>query len=136
MIEIYVDGAFSPLSNQGGWAYVVTENDQKITSQLDVVVGTTNNRMEIQAVIEALKYMESEGIVEATIYSDSMYVVEVMNKDWKKNKNKDLWAEIEKLVQGRKIKWVHVKGHSGNKYNDMCDMLAVHGSKLIINEDE
>jgi ribonuclease HI len=134
MLEVYVDGAYSPLRNQGGWAYVITENDQKITSDLDVVLNTTNNRMEIQAVIEALKYIQENNIVEATIYSDSMYVVEVMNKDWKKNKNKDLWSEIEELIKNKKIKWVHVKGHSGNKFNEMCDMLAVHGSKLIINE--
>ena len=134
MIEIYTDGAYSSSRDQGGWAFVVLKDGVKVSSGYDGVKNTTNNRMEIQSAIEAIKHMKQQNILEFTIFSDSMYLIGTMTKNWKKNKNVDLWIEIFDLVEGLNITWKHVKGHAGNKYNDHCDMLAVHGSQLIIND--
>ena len=133
MIEIYTDGAYSPTRNQGGWAFVVLKNGVKVSSGFDSVLDTTNNRMEIQAVIEAIKHMNNQQISDFTIYSDSMYVIGTMTQNWKKKKNVDLWIELEDVIlPTSKITWKHVKGHNGDKWNDHCDMLAVHGSQINI----
>lgn len=137
MISIFVDGAYSPKRDQGGWAFVVVKNGEKVTHKFDSVkLNATNNRMEIQAVIEALRYLDTHNIKEANIYSDSMYVIGTMTLNWKKSKNVDLWLEIDKLKQNKSINWQHIKGHFGHKYNEECDMLAVHASQIIIKESE
>ena len=132
MIEIYTDGAYSSSRNQGGWAFVVLKDGLKVSSAFDVVVNTTNNRMEVQSAMEAIKYMKDQNIKEFTIYSDSMYLVGTMTQNWKKKKNVDLWIEMDDLIQGLDITWKHTKGHNGDKYNEHCDMLAVHASHIII----
>lgn len=132
-IKVYTDGAYSSLRNQGGWAFVVVEDDEKIYSSYDCVQNTTNNRMEIQSVIESIIYLKDQGIKEFTIYSDSMYVIGTMTKNWQRKKNIDLWDSLDKIIKETKITWQHIKGHSGNKWNDHCDILAVHGSKIVLN---
>ena len=134
MIEVYSDGAYSSSRDQGGWAFVVLKDREKISQGFGGVKKTTNNRMEIQSAMEALKYLKAEGISEFKIYSDSMYLIGTMTLNWKKKKNVDLWIEMDELVNGLNITWEHVKGHEGDKYNEHCDMLAVHASKLIIEE--
>lgn len=98
--------------------------------------STTNNIMEITAVIEALKLLKCECEVE--IYSDSAYVVNAFKQkwidNWKKNnwktsnkkdvKNRELWQELDVLVNKRKIKFIKVKGHADNEWNNRCDALA------------
>ena len=131
-ILIYTDGAYSPSRNQGGWAFVLLKDNDKLHSDYNGVINTTNNRMEIQSVIEAIKYIKSIKINKFTIFSDSMYVIGTMTKNWKRNKNNDLWDILDGLVNNLDINWVHVKGHSGDKWNNHCDLLAVAGSKLIL----
>lgn len=131
MIEIYTDGAYSASRNQGGWAFVVIEDGVKKSSGYDTVFNTTNNRMEVQSAIEAIQHMKQQHIDTFTIYSDSMYVIGTMSLNWKRKKNVDLWIKMDELITGLNITWVHVKGHEGDKYNEMCDMLAVHASKLL-----
>lgn len=133
MNVIYTDGAYSPTRNQGGWAFVVLKNGVKIYSEYDSVLNTTNNRMEIQAIIEAVKYLKQNDVNEAIIYSDSMYVIGTMTKNWKKTKNTDLWVELFNITMNMNITWQHVKGHDGNEFNELCDLLAVHASKIILN---
>lgn len=133
MIEIYTDGAYSSLRDQGGWAFVVLSNGEKVFSDCGGEVKTTNNRMEIQSVIEAIKYANSNNIKEFTIFSDSMYVIGTMTKNWQKKKNVDLWLVLDEIIKTDGIEWKHIKGHSGDKWNSHCDMLAVHGSQLKIN---
>ena len=134
MITIYTDGAYSPTRDQGGWAFVmVNENNEKLTSECDVVAKTTNNRMEIQAVIEALKAVKNTSINELVLYTDSMYVIGTMTLNWQKKKNVDLWIELFNLCDNLKIDWRHVKGHSKDKWNEYCDMLAVHASQAVTN---
>lgn len=128
MIEIYVDGAYSSSRNQGGWAFIVIKDNVKIHSNFFPVKDTTNNRMEIQAVIEACIWAKDNKYNEIVIYSDSMYVVGTMTSNWKRKKNNDLWEQLDKTISGLNITWEHIKGHSGNKYNELCDGMAVEAS--------
>lgn len=134
MIKIYTDGAYSSSRNQGGWAFVVLKDDIKISQGYDTVFNTTNNRMEVQSAIEAIKEMINQDIKEFVLYSDSMYLIGTMTLNWKRKKNIDLWIELDTLTQGLTIEWKHTKGHAGDKYNEYCDMLAVHASNLIVKE--
>ena len=129
-IEIYTDGAYSSSRNRGGWAFVITKEKNKIYSEFGDVETTTNNRMEIMACLQAMNWLLTNNILKATIFSDSMYVIGTMTKNWKKNKNVDLWIKMFDIVNKLNITWTHVKGHSGNPLNDHCDMLAVHASHL------
>ena len=130
--EVYTDGAYASSRNQGGFSFVVLKNGEKFYSSFDGVLNTTNNRMEIQAALEALKWLYENNIKEATLYTDSMYVIGAMCQNWKRKKNQDLWEQMDEAVKNLKIEWKHVKGHAGNKYNDLCDVLAVQGSKSIL----
>ena len=130
MIEIYTDGAYASSRDTGGWAFVVVENDIKIHSLFFPAYETTNNRMEIQAAIEALTWARDTNNKEFTLITDSMYLIGTMTLNWKRNKNNDLWDQLDILKQGLNIEWKHVKGHSGNRYNDLCDALAVEASKI------
>ena len=124
MIEIYCDGAYSSSRNMGGWAFVVLEDGEKINSDFYPVFNTTNNRMEIQAALEACNWIKSQGYKQITIFTDSMYIIGTMTLNWKRKKNTDLWLEMDEAVKDLFITWAHVKGHSGNKYNELCDSLA------------
>ena len=133
MIKIYTDGSCIGNPGKGGWAAIILENKkQKIISGSESY--TTNNRMELIAVIKALKLVKKK---ELTIITDSHYVkngIEVWIFKWKKNgwmtaekkpvKNKDLWLLLEKLSKNKKIKWEWVKGHSSDKLNNKVDEIA------------
>ena len=128
--EIYSDGAFSKSREQGGWAFVALKNDEKIHSDFGGVKNTTNNRMEIMASLEAMLWMKDNNYLSATIFTDSMYVIGSMTKNWKRNKNVDLFSELDNIYkQFKTIVFMHVKGHSGDKYNELCDKLAVIASQ-------
>jgi ribonuclease HI len=133
-IEIYTDGACSGNPGPGGWGAVLLYND-KVTEISGKADDTTNNQMEIRAVIEALTKVKET--CEITIITDSVYVKNGITQwiiNWKKNnwrtankqpvKNKELWLQLDELCQGQKIEWKWVKGHSGNKWNDLADKLA------------
>jgi ribonuclease HI len=128
MIEIYCDGAYSSKRNMGGWAIVVLDSGKKIFSNFFPVEDTTNNRMELQAVIEACAWAHNNFVNNFTIFSDSMYVIGTVTLGWKRKKNTDLWNILDNYIKNANINWEHVKGHSGNKYNDLCDALAVQAS--------
>ena len=134
-VTIYTDGACSGNPGPGGWGAVLMCNGN-IKEISGYNKNTTNNIMEITAVVEALKLLKYECEVE--IYSDSAYVVNAFNQkwieNWKKNnwknsnkeevKNKELWEELDKLVSEHKVKFIKVKGHADNKWNNRCDELA------------
>ena len=128
MIKIYTDGAYSSSRDQGGWAFVVVEDDLKTYSQFYPVKNTTNNRMEILAAMEACKWAKERNKRDITSLTDSMYVIGTMTQNWKRKKNVDLWIEFDEVVEGMNIKFEHVKGHNGDKYNSLCDVLAVQAS--------
>ena len=132
-ITIYTDGACSGNPGKGGWAAVIIEDkNEKTISGSEPL--TTNNRMELSAVINALKEV---GSAELDIYTDSKYVkngIESWIKNWKINgwmtaakqpvKNKDLWLELDTLVSEKVIGWKWVKGHSNDHYNTTVDEAA------------
>ena len=134
IIKLYTDGACKGNPGIGGWGVLVnTENEQRELSGFSE--NTTNNRMELVAVIEGLKFIEPN--MEIIITTDSQYVKNGINQwiiNWKRNgwktaskkpvKNKDLWVELDSLVQNKQIKWKWVKGHSGHPGNEKADQLA------------
>ena len=139
MINIYTDGACSGNPGKGGWgAYIEAENSVEELSGYEN--STTNNRMELTAVIKSLEYIQNP--VEINIFTDSKYVMDGINtwiKNWKKNnwktsnkkpvKNKDLWEKLDSLTINQKIKWTWVKGHNGNIGNEKADFLATEAIK-------
>ncbi len=141
-VTIYTDGACSGNPGPGGWGAILMYNEtSKEISGANK--DTTNNIMEITAVIEALKLLKEE--CEVKVYSDSAYVVNAFKQgwiyNWKKNnwktaskdsvKNKELWEELYSLVQKHKVEFIKVKGHSDNEYNNRCDFLATSAIKTI-----
>jgi ribonuclease HI len=131
MLEIYTDGAYASSRDQGGWAFVVIEDNKEIYKSFGSALNTTNNRMEIMACLEAMRWSKGK---EVKIYSDSMYVIGTMTKNWKRKKNTDLWILMDEAVKEATISWKHVKGHAGNKWNEQCDLFAVHGSQINIKQ--
>ena len=120
--ESYTDGSCSGNPGPGGWGVVLLENQ----NQYDLSGGeaaTTNNRMELTAVIRGLE-ATPEGS-SSVINSDSQYIVNTMNLGWKRNANKDLWGALDSLVKSRDVKFIWVKGHAGNRWNEKADRLAV-----------
>ena len=141
-VIIYTDGACSGNPGPGGWGTILMYKDNvKEISGGDK--QTTNNIMEITAVIQGLKMLKYKCQVE--IYSDSAYVVNAFNNHWiegwmKKNwvnsnkepvKNKELWQELYDLTCEHDVKFIKVKGHSDNEYNNRCDELARNAIKNL-----
>lgn len=130
MIHVYTDGAYSSSRDQGGWSYVVLYKNQLIKKEFGGVKATTNNRMEILAVLNAVELFKNTTH-SVNIYTDSMYVVGSLTLNWKRNANLDLWEKFNSYDLS-KFNFLHVKGHNDNTYNEMCDDLAVLGSHLKI----
>ena len=128
MITIYCDGAYSSSRDQGGWAFVVLRDGEKIYHSFFPEKNTTNNRMEIMGALRAIEWCIENNIKEFTIITDSMYVIGTQTLNWKRKKNNDLWDIMDEKIKGLCINWQHVKGHSGDKYNNLCDVLAVEAS--------
>lgn len=128
MIHIYTDGACSGNPGSGGWAALIVGCGETIKLH-GGEVDTTNNRMEILAVLKGLEHIPMHS--EVTVFSDSMYVINTMTKNWKRNKNTDLWERLDTVVQNRSVNWEWVKGHSGNPLNEEADRLAYGESKKL-----
>lgn len=135
-IKIYTDGACSGNPGPGGWGAVLFYQD-KMKEISGGEADTTNQRMELKAVIEALKALKVEGW-EVTVYSDSAYFVNAVQQDWlsrwqqngwKNSKkepvaNQDLWLELIQMMKKNHLNVEKVKGHAGNEWNERCDELA------------
>ncbi len=134
-VSIYTDGACSGNPGPGGWGCILIYNN----NNKELSGGkrdTTNNIMEITAVIEGLKALKFP--CEVDLYSDSAYVVNCFNQGWIYNwikkgwktasndpvKNKELWEELYNLTKIHKVSFHKVKGHADNEYNNKCDELA------------
>ena len=140
LVEIYTDGACSGNPGPGGWGAVLRYGayEKEISGG---AVETTNNRMELTAVIEALALLKEPCTVE--LYSDSKYVVDALSKGWvygwkkkgwyRSNKEKalnvDLWERLLPLIARHDVHYNWVKGHAENEYNNRCDELAVAQSR-------
>ena len=135
-VDIYTDGACSGNPGAGGYcAILIYKGTEKIISGAEE--NTTNNRMELLAVIEGLKALKEKCNV--NLYSDSQYVISAINEKWldkwiatnwratSKNgvKNVDLWQNLIPLIEKHQVQFIKVKGHADNEYNNRCDKIAV-----------
>lgn len=143
-VFIYADGACKGNPGVGGWgALLVYQGHEKAIC--GGCMATTNNRMELQAVIEGLKLLKRQCVVQ--VYTDSRYVQQGISewiegwkaKGWrtaskKPVKNDDLWKELDALAQGHDVSWHWVKGHAGHPGNERADELANEGVEKILAE--
>lgn len=116
-LDVYTDGSCNPNPGQGGWAYVIPSTGIEKSGAEN---NTTNNRMEMRAIIEALR--ETSGYVR--IFSDSQMSIYILQGIWKAKKNRDLFHEAKILMTGRYCAFQWVRGHNGNSYNERADYLA------------
>ncbi|MBP7670878.1 ribonuclease HI [Candidatus Gracilibacteria bacterium] len=127
-LTIYTDGSCIGNPGPGGWAALIIDEENQETAISGHQPDTTNNRMEMQAIIEALKHLHAKHKdltkYQIDLYSDSNLIIQTLNQGWKKKANTDLWADIDRLRAWQNITWHWVKGHSTNKYNNIVDELA------------
>ena len=134
MLKIWTDGSCLGNPGPGGWAFVATDG-KNTAERCGGEKDTTNNRMELTAVIRAISATRKHNEIE--IHTDSQYVkngTQVWMKNWKRNnwrtadkkpvKNQDLWQKLDELVSAVKVHWVWVRGHNGEELNERCDELA------------
>lgn len=136
--EIYCDGSYQSSINSGGWSAIVVKDGVVVKKLYQGYIGTTNNRMEIMAVIGALNYFKTPTNIK--IYSDSQYVVNSIcnkhvykwfdEKDYSK-KNLDLWFKLLDLLDLHNVTFEWVKGHDTNKLNNLADKFAVHAAQCL-----
>jgi len=142
MIKIYTDGACKGNPGKGGWGALIQLGGESIEI-FGGELNTTNNRMELIAVIEALDKVKAEPS-RVMVFTDSTYVQKGISEwilNWKKNgwrssnkqpvKNQDLWMRLDELKQGMKIELNCVKGHAGHPENERADFLANQGVESI-----
>ena len=132
-IMIYADGACRGNQfneNIGAYGIVLIYNNH-IKTLNGSYKNTTNNKMELIAVIEALKALKKFNIP-VEIYTDSQYVVSTINEGWNKRANIELWEQLDNLIlKFKNISFYKVKGHNGNKYNEMADKLCNDAMDVI-----
>lgn len=135
-IQIYTDGSCLGNPGPGGWGVLIIGPNKQIKLSGNEK-DTTNNRMEMQGIIQALSWLRqnltSEQLqnIEIELFSDSNLIIQTLNKGWKKKANTDLWAEIDKLRAWLNIKWTWVKAHHVNKHNNQVDELARNAAKQV-----
>ena len=142
MVEIYTDGACKGNPGVGGWGAILRFGDTE-KELFGGVTSTTNNRMEMTAVIEALRALSRS--CDAIVFTDSSYVQKGISEwihGWKRNgwktagkkpvKNADLWQTLDQLAAGHKIEWRWVKGHAGHPENERADQLANRGVESVL----
>ena len=142
-LRIFTDGGCSGNPGPGGWAFVMVQEtfqgEHVIAKNMGSEKETTNNRMELTAVIMALRALNKMGNTprQAAVYTDSQYVQKGISEwihTWKRNawrtsdkkpvKNKDLWTELDSIASEFKLKWEWIRGHAGNEYNEICDAMT------------
>ena len=142
-LKIYTDGGCSGNPGPGGWAYIIVletfQGDKILGQKLGAEQNTTNNRMELSAVIAALRALKAlEGVPRTVaVYTDSQYVQKGITewiRNWKRNswrtsdkkpvKNQDLWMDLDTLAEEFSLIWEWVPGHAGVAYNEQCDRMT------------
>jgi ribonuclease HI len=142
-LNVYTDGGCSGNPGPGAWAYVMVlstfQGERKVLEEKRAEKYTTNNRMELHAVIAALRALKASDNLprQATVYTDSQYVQKGITEWiqlWKRNswftserrpvKNQDLWKELDALTGELALQWQWVKGHAGNTWNERCDHMV------------
>jgi len=147
-LKIYTDGGCSGNPGPGGWAFIITGEDGAsiIAQKYGGEEITTNNRMELTAVISALEFIGQSGAApgQITVYTDSQYVQKGMKEwiaKWKTDKwrtsaktpvkNSDLWLRLDSLASGFSIEWVWIEGHAGNALNEAADQMTQMAIKSV-----
>ena len=120
-IVIHTDGACKGNPGPGGWGAVIEQNGGQVKLS-GSEPQTTNNRMEMTAVIKGLEAVDASANV--LISSDSTYVINTMTKGWKRKANQDLWDQLDRLICSRNVSWRWVRGHNGDRGNELADALA------------
>lgn len=120
------------MRNQGAIAFIILKDDKVVCRFSKAINNTTNQRAEQLACIYALESIKTPSNI--TIYSDSAYVVNTYNAGWKRKANLDLWDRLDKAKDKHNVTFIHVKGHSDNLYNNLCDFLATNESKEEVGE--
>ena len=122
-IYLYTDGAASGNPGPGGYGAILRcgSHEKELSGGF---ACTTNNRMELLAVIRGLEAIRWEGAV-VNVFSDSTYVVNTVTQGWKRKKNQDLWARFDELATRFRLNFNWIKGHAGHPENERCDRLAV-----------
>lgn len=142
-MKLYTDGACEPNPGRGGWAYrLLSDGGDLLWEDCGMVPITTNNRMELQAVIEGLRSLSRPTTL--AVYSDSRYVIDGITKwvrGWQKRNwmtvakvpvlNLDLWRELVALRDQHQVSWHWTRGHVGDLDNELCDRSAVSALRLI-----
>lgn len=132
ILNIYSDGSCKGNPGAGGWAAILLDGEAK--KPLIILKGgeseTTNNRMEMIAVIEALRYIHKNHLQNniVNVFSDSNLLVQTLMQGWKRKKNLDLWEELDSLNEELEVEYIWVEGHADNKWNNECDKIAVSES--------
>lgn len=143
-LTIYTDGASRGNPGPGGYGAILQWGNH--SKELSAgYKRTTNNRMELMAVIAALEALTKEGL-DIIIYSDSQYVVKAVEQGWLRKwlatnfsggkKNPDLWRRYAELAEKHRIKFIWVRGHADNKYNNRCDELATSAADGMNLQDD
>ncbi len=146
-VELWTDGACSGNPGLGGWAAILVarHDDGTVAKERELSGGdraTTNNRMELQAVIEGLRALAQPSVV--AVHIDSTYVMDAIAKRWyvgwirrgwltaakQPVKNRDLWEDLLALLEIHNVTWTKVKGHAGVELNERCDALAVAACRV------
>lgn len=145
---VFTDGGCSGNPGPGGWAFVINDGENELIEQSGGEPQTTNNRMELQAVIKALEYIiaSKETVTSVEIHTDSQYVkngITVWIHTWKKNgwrtaskapvKNKEYWITLDALASKLPVTWHWVKGHAGVELNERCDTLVRQEMDILLN---
>ena len=134
-ISLYVDGACSNnglINSIGAWgAVLIYKNHIKQAGNIiDDKLTCTNQRAEIIAIIEGLKLLTKSCNI--TIYTDSLYVINTITQNWKRNANQDLWLILDNQLKKHVYNFKWIKGHSGNNYNEMANIIAQQCTKTKI----
>lgn len=129
-IQVYTDGSCIGNPGPGGWAFLMKGLGDDLEKS-DGEIESTNNRMEMTAVLRAFEHLNEQGVTGQliSVYTDSSLIVNTFVQNWKKKKNQDLWAEIEAQYlalysKGNTVDWNWVTGHAGHTENERVDDLA------------
>ena len=123
MIEIYADGAYNPVLDQGAWGAILVENGYKRTFS-GIVKKTTGNRMEITAALEGISRAPLDS--EVVIYTDSQYLFGCVVKGWRRRANHDLWERLDAVVNQRKVRWQWIDRNTKNPFHKEAHTLATN----------
>ena len=132
--KIYTDGGYSLSKGIGAYAFIILEGMEEICRNAERIEKSTNNRCELLAIINAVRLLPDH--CSATIYTDSQYCIGVLTGQYRRKKNTDILDEWDIIVASKNlnIEFEWVKGHSGNKYNELCDELCNEAAECDLND--